>query len=59
MGRGNWDCRAWEGLGKTGVRRVEEGRQVVGWGRESGEGPGRTLAEGYRAGCGFAIVRDR
>ena len=27
MGRGDWDCGAWEGLGETGVRRVEEGQQ--------------------------------
>lgn len=57
----------WQGqLGLQGVGRPKEDwdekgrrRQVVGWGRESGGGPGQTLTEGHRAGCGFAIVRDR
>lgn len=39
MGRGDLDCRAWEGLGKTGEK--DRRGQVVGWGEEAAEALGR------------------
>lgn len=57
MGRGHWDGRAWEGLRKTRMRRVEEGGGGMGRGRW--EALGRPWQQGRRAGTAFCLGKVR